>query len=83
MTHFEIIEKLIGPIRPLGDSARDGERFNNLQAMCELGTKIIQAIDAVAYDHKDSYENSRMKAGKFAEGWLQGVGEELKEATHE
>lgn len=36
MTTTEIVNKLIGPIDPLGDASRDPERLHNLKDMCKL-----------------------------------------------
>lgn len=77
MELIDVVEKLIGPTRPLGESTRDAERFKNLQALCILTTKLILEIHAIAADHKDSHEHSRMKSGKLAAGVLEEIKEYL------
>jgi len=69
LTHTEIVEKLIGPIRPIGKSEVDAERFENLKQMCELVNNLVRQIDAVEYDNRGAHEHSikqaRDYAGKF------------------
>lgn len=69
MNYTEIVEKLIGPIRPIGKSEVDSERFENLKEMCELVNNLVQKIDAVEYDNRGAHEYSvkqaRDYAGKF------------------
>jgi len=70
MTHYEIVKKLIGNIRPLGDASQDEKRFENLKAMCTLANLIIAGIDAVGYDFRNSYEGSVRKAADYAKKFL-------------
>ncbi len=70
MTHTEIVNKLIGPVMPAGDSSRDDERFENLKAMCELVNNLITQIDDVHYRNKDSYEFSVKRSADFAHDFL-------------
>ena len=70
MTHLDIVKKLIGNIRPLGDASRDGERFENLKEMCNLANALIKEIDDVAYDFRDSYEGTVKRASEYARDYL-------------
>ncbi len=58
MTNYDVVKKLIGDIRPIGDASRDPHRLENLKAMCELMNEIHSAIDAVAYDFKDDWQGT-------------------------
>lgn len=70
MTHTEIVKKLIGNIHPAGDASRDGERFENLKAMCELVNDLVTEIGNVSYRNRDAYESSVVKARDFAYNFL-------------
>lgn len=74
MEYYEIVEKLIGPVTPLGDASRDGERFENLTALCNLTEKLAQKIKTIS-DSKTSFESSVKRIGEKAQRSL----DELKE----
>ncbi len=66
MTNTEIINKLIGKIRPIGESTEDKERLENLKTMCELVNDLVSQIDSVGYDFKDSPRYSEKIASQYA-----------------
>lgn len=70
MTNFDVVKKLIGEIRPVGDAAIDPQRLENLKAMCELMDEIHSAIDAVAYDFKDDKQGSVKACCDYATKFL-------------
>jgi len=72
MNNTEIIKKLIGSINPAGDASRDGERFENLKEMCTLINDLICEVEHVAFNNKDAYEGSVVKARDFAFKFLSG-----------
>lgn len=74
LTTFEIVKKLIGEIRPVGDASIDSKRLENLKAMCELMTEIHCAIDAVAYDFKDDKQSSVKACCDFANKYIDSLG---------
>jgi hypothetical protein len=74
MTHLEIVNKLIGPIRPVGETNTDAERFENLKALCELADGILEQIHSVATDFKDRPEFSMARSGKSAKAFLENMG---------
>lgn len=69
MTIHEIVKRLIGPIRPAGDSSVDRGRFENLKIMTELVTLLVADIDDVAME-ENSHEFSVKQAGEFASKYL-------------
>jgi hypothetical protein len=69
MTYTEIVNKMIGEIRPAGDSGIDVERLDNLKSMCSLVNELITHIADVA-KLKDSNEHSVSKAGNTASEFL-------------
>lgn len=74
MTNYDVVKKLIGDIRPIGDSSYDKYRLENLKAMCELMDEIHSAIDSVAYDFKDSKRASVKACSDYANEFLDKLG---------
>ncbi len=70
MNYIEVIDKLVGSIRPVGETNKDNDRFENLEDMCEVLEYFIKEVCYIARDNKDAYENSRSRAGKYAEKFL-------------
>lgn len=66
----EIINKLIGQIRPVGETNTDVQRFENLKEMCQLVNELVSEIDSVSYDFRDNYEHSVKKASEYAKHFL-------------
>jgi hypothetical protein len=59
MTHLLIVNKLIGPIEPVGETTTDERRYENLKAQCELVEHLILDIQYVA-----------KRAGEYADKFL-------------
>ena len=74
MTNYDVVKKLIGDIRPLGDASRDVKILENLKAMCELMDEIHTAIDSVAYDFKDDKQSSVVACCEYANKFLDKFG---------
>jgi len=74
----EIVQKLVGSIHPSGESHLDTQRLENLKVMCGLVEDLIYEINFVARD-KDRYESSMAVMGKYADNFLIGLLEEIKE----
>ena len=75
MRHFridyqEVVNRLIGNITPIGKAEVDEIRFDNLEAMCKLVNSLVQEIDRVHYDNKDSHEHSIKKASDYARNFI-------------
>lgn len=69
MTYTEITKKLIGEIRPVGETNTDKERFENLEAMCGLVQDLLGEIITVSLN-KDRQEHSLKKAGEYAHNFI-------------
>lgn len=61
MTHTDIVRKLIGPIKPLGDSNRDDERLENVKSMCKLLNELYQDVVDIAHDYDNDTQASVVK----------------------
>jgi len=69
MTHIEIVKKLIGEIRPVGDSCIDETRLKNLEQMCSLVGSLIYEIHSVSLN-ADSHEHSVSECGLYAKRFI-------------
>lgn len=65
MNYYEITKKLIGEIRPVGETNTDNDRFENLKAMVDLVGKLVEDIEDVATCANRS-EFSVQRAGNLA-----------------
>lgn len=74
MTNYDVIKKLIGKIRPVGDASIDPQRLENLKAMCELHAEIHKAIDDVAYDFKYDKQGTVKTCCDFANKYIDSLG---------
>lgn len=70
MELLDVVKKLIGNVRPVGESNTDADRFENLQVMCKLAEDLIKEIDAVGYDFKDDHQGSIRKCSDYAQQFL-------------
>jgi len=73
LTTTEIVKKLIGEIRPIGETNEDKKRFENLKNLCELVESLVSEIDLVNCDFHDSYESSVKNASNFASNFLDNL----------
>ena len=71
MTNYDVVKKLIGNVRPEGDSSTDYEILENLKALCELHAEIHKEIDDIAYsfgcDKRGSVKMCRDEAKKYVD----------------
>ena len=71
---YDVVKKLIGKIRPVGETNTDNKRLENLKEMTELVDKLLIDIDKVACQYKDSHEYSVKQASEFAVKFLDKIG---------
>lgn len=72
---LEVIRKLVGNIKPVGDASIDPERFKNLESLCYIVGFLVSDIEEVVYDNKDRYESSVRKNADYANEFLtEGLG---------
>jgi hypothetical protein len=70
MTNTDVVKKLIGPVKPYGDSGVDAARTKNLHELLSLVDDLIDEIRDVAKE-KDRYEASMKSMGLAADKFLQ------------
>ena len=78
----EIVEKLIGPINPVGDHNLDISRLCNLKEMCALVNRLLFKISQSA-NYKDHEAASMKMIGSEAYKFLVSVMDQLKDDIHE
>ena len=74
MDMHDVVTKLTGPIKPVGETNADNERFENLKELTDLVNKLVTDIDGVGYNNKDRVEFSRKRAGEYANDFLTKLG---------
>jgi hypothetical protein len=60
---IEVINKLIGPIRPCGESGVDSERLENIKLYIAVFDEMHTVIDDIAWRYKDSPYASEKQIG--------------------
>ena len=72
MEIYDIVKKIVGEIKPIGETTEDNKRFENLKVMAHLVSQLLDDIDEVA-SGKNRYEYSIKHAGEYAEKFLNGL----------
>ena len=72
MDVYEVVEKLIGPVSPVGETHTDNARFENLKELIELTDRLVGKISSGAY-LKDRSEFSISRAGKSCQEFLDNL----------
>jgi hypothetical protein len=70
MTNHDVVKKLVGKIRPVGESNTDAERLENLKEMCHLVEMLLMDIVDLVHDNKDDKQGSVRKCGDYAANFL-------------
>ena len=78
MNHKEIVNKLIGPIQPVGDSNVDRKRLENLKAQIDLVHDLLEEIIEVR-KNKSRHESSMKHMGKTADEFIKVISEMIEE----
>jgi len=66
MTIIEIVNKLIGPIQPVGSTKIDNNRYSNLEDYVDLYREMSAELRSIVRRHENSYEYSRKRAADLA-----------------
>lgn len=73
MTNYDVVKKMIGAIRPVGETNTDNERFENLKAMCKLMDEIDTALNDVVWDFRNSQEYLIKRSVEYADNFLKKI----------
>ena len=79
MNCYEVINKLIGNIEPVGESHTDEKRLENIKQLTKLVDRLITDISDVARYNKDRQEYSMIEIGQHANSFLKNLKEALEE----
>lgn len=82
-TIIEIVDKLIGPCCPCGDSIVDKERYESMRKKIMVLGSFLDDIMFIARDCRDNHESSIIKAREAAIKYLKTVAEWLNENIEE
>lgn len=72
MELHEIVMKLVGPVRPIGEHNADKERLENMKKLTELTDRLLFEIDA-ASPSADRAEASMKAIGEHARDFMAAV----------
>lgn len=73
MNELEILKAiriLVGNIKPIGETNRDNESFENIKKLCYIVNELVTDIDDVSYNNSDRQEFSMKRSGDFAGKFL-------------
>jgi hypothetical protein len=73
----DVVYKIIGEIKPVGETYIDNKRFISLEIMCELVQKIISDMVEVAED-KNNHAFSISNSGKRSFDFLKRIKEQIE-----
>ena len=71
MTNHELVKKVVGKIRPVGESNTDEERLENLKEMCHLVEMLLMDIVDMVHDNKDDKQGSVRKCVDYAAKFIE------------
>ena len=69
---YDVVEKLIGKIQPVGEINEDDNRYENLKDTIDLVDILLRDIHFVAKE-ENRQEFSRNRAGKLAKKFLDSL----------
>lgn len=72
MELYEIIMKLVGPVRPIGEHSADLERLENMKKLTDLTDRLLFEIEA-ATPNSDRAEASMKAIGVHARDFMAAV----------
>lgn len=74
ITLRDAVMRLVGEVRPVGETHTDDHRFQNLQELTALVDRLVAEIDSIAYDNKDVHEHSIKRAADHCAKFLDDLG---------
>lgn len=74
MELYDVVTKLVGPTRPVGETHEDERRFENLAALTVLVDRLLTEIGDIEADNAKLTEFSMKRAGEFCGKFLDRLG---------
>lgn len=75
MELIDVVNKLVGPITPVADSAIDSIRIENLKSYCRVVDKMLFEIQRVATNEDSGFASAKLM-GQYASKFLKEVKEQ-------
>lgn len=75
---YQIMEKLIGPIDPIGETNTDNARLDNLVEFMILTQKMVQKVKEISRN-QNRVEYSIKRTGEYAEHCLKHIREDIED----
>ncbi len=82
MELHETVMKLVGEVRPVGETNEDNRRFENLKVLTELIDRLVFTVSGVAVNF-NRVEFSIKRAGKHAKEFLRETSLALEDFREE
>lgn len=79
MNYTEIVKKLIGNVKPVGESNTDENRLKNLIEMCHLIEDLNSLLFDIVIDNKDAHQHSIKQFVEYANNFLIKQSNKVKE----
>lgn len=76
---YDVTEKLIGNIDPIGETNTDNERFENLKVMADLVCKLLEDIAFVYHNNKNANEHSRTIAMRYSKQFIKNIADDYQD----
>ncbi len=73
MELYDVVKKLIGRIKPVGETTLDNIHYRNMQTLIDLVDSLVDDIEEVATRHKDSPEHSVSRSGRLADSFIRSL----------
>ena len=74
MELHEIVEKLTGPVVPIGKTEVDAERYENLEELITLTSELVSLLSGIEHLYAGRVEASLKKAGLRCREFFMDVG---------
>jgi len=71
MNLYDITKKISGPISPIGCTATDKDRYQNLLQVIELTASLLAELQCIHENNIDSHEASRSEAANLIEAFFE------------
>ena len=73
MELYDVVIKLVGPIRPIGETHEDDRSFENLKVLLVLMDRLMSDINKIAKDNVERTEFSMRRAGEICDTFLGSI----------
>ena len=73
-----VVDKLIGPIEPVGDSNIDRERLGNLKEYILVVDDVITELFQISNRYKNNHQHSMKLASATAYDFLKDLGKDIE-----